>query len=173
MLKQASRRVYSLPFIDCTNTHKLALLALLLTVLVFAGASCREPGAAGPAKAPADSGPEPDRGVVEGVVVDNEELLAEGATPQTYEGASILVLQAVESGTYKVAEGQPERASYDPGEKVAELTSGEDGYWQMDLEPGTYFVRAFYGDASYSEDVFVEVAPDSVTHVTLELVHGV
>jgi len=164
MQRQTPRRLNSLPFMHSTFAHRLALSAILLTVLALAGTSCREPE---------DSGPEPDRGVVEGVVTDNEEFLAEEATPQTYEGASILVLQAVESGTYKVAAGQPERTSYEPGEEVAELTSGAGGYWQIDLEPGTYFVRAFYGDESYSADVFVEVERDSVTHVTLELVHGV
>jgi hypothetical protein len=145
-----------------------------VAVLAFTGASCREPGAAATgAQEPGGSGPEPDRGVVEGVVVDKDEFLSEETTPQTYEGASILIHQAVESGTCKVAAGQPERTSYEPGQEVAELTSGEDGYWQIDLEPGTYFVRAFYGDGSYSADVFLDVAPDSVTHVTLELVHGV
>lgn len=173
MQRQTPRRLNSLPFMHSTFAHRLALSAILLTVLAFAGTSCREPGTGGTAQEPGDSGPEPDRGVVEGVVTDNEEFLAEESTPQTYEGASILVLQAVESGTYKVAAGQPERTSYEPGEEVAELTSGAGGYWQIDLEPGTYFVRAFYGDESYSADVFVEVERDSVTHVTLELVHGV
>jgi len=159
----------------CPSTHRLALSALLVTFLAFAGTSCGEPpGTPGAgAQGPGDSGPEPDRGVVEGVVMDKEEFLSEDATGQTYEGASVLVHQAVESGTYRVAADEPERVSYEPGEKVAELTSGVDGCWQIDLEPGTYFVRAFYGDRSYSADVFVEVARDSVTHVNLELVHGV
>jgi len=174
MQRQTPHRVNSLPFMHSTCAHRLALSALLLTVLAFAGTSCSEPGVADTAaQEPGDSGQQPDKGVVEGVVVDKDEFLSGEATPQTYEGASILVHQAVESGTYKVAAGQPERISYEPGENVAELTSGEDGYWQIDLEPGTYFVRAFYGDESYSADIFLEVAPDSVTHVTLELLHGV
>ncbi len=174
MQRQASLRVNLLPFIHRTSTHRLALPVLLVAVLAFAGASCSEPGAAGAgAQEPGDSGQEPDRGVVEGVVMDKEELLSEEVAPQTYEGALVLVHQAVESGTYKLAADEPERTSYESGEEVTELTSGEDGYWQIDLEPGTYFVRAFYGDESYSADVFVEVAPDSVIHVTLELVHGV
>ena len=160
--------------IHCTSRYRPALLALLVTLLVVAGASCREPGAAGTgAQEPDDLVPLPDKGVVEGVVMDREESLPEGATSQTYQGASILVYEAVESGTYRVAAGQPERTSYEPGEKVAELTSAEDGYWRIDLEPGTYFVRAFYGPSSYSEEILVEVERGSATHVDLELIHGV
>ncbi len=174
MQRQASLRVNLLPFIHRTSTHRLALPVLLVAVLAFAGASCSQPGVTDTgAQEQEGLDPEPDRGVVEGVVVDKDEFLSEEATPQTYEGASILIHQAVESGTYKVAAGQPERTSYESGQEVAELTSRENGYWHIDLEPGTYFVRAFYRDESYSADVFVEVGRDSVTHVTLELVHGV
>jgi hypothetical protein len=79
-------------------------------------------------------GLDPGKGRVIGIVTDNEEYLPEGTTPQTYEGALILVNEGVAAGTYKLGEGQPERINYVLGEKVAEVKSGKDGYWQVDLE---------------------------------------
>jgi len=118
-------------------------------------------------------GLDPGKGRISGIVTDNEEYLPEGTTPQTYEGALILVNEAVAAGTYKLGEGQPERINYVLGEMVTEVKSGEDGYWQVDLEPGKYFIRAFYGVSSYSGDILVEVEGGNVVHLSLELIHGV
>jgi len=79
----------------------------------------------------------------------------------------------VEAGTYKLGEGQPEYINYNVGEMVTEVKSGEDGYWQVDLEPGNYFIRAFYGVSSYSGNMLVEVEEGNVTNLNLELIHGI
>lgn len=113
------------------------------------------------------------KGRVIGIVTDNEEFLAEGETPQTYEGALILVNEAIATGTYKVSEDEPEHTLYVVGKQVAEMESGEDGHWQVDLEAGMYFVRAFYGERSYSGDILVEIREGGVEHLVLELIHGV
>jgi len=113
------------------------------------------------------------KGRVTGVVRDNEEHLAPGSSPQTYEGALIQVYEAVEAGRYRLAEGEPEQIAYDSGELVAEVKSGRDGYWQVDLAPGKYFIQAFYGDASYSEDILIEVRSGESRTLDLLLIHGV
>jgi hypothetical protein len=51
---------------------------------------------------------EPGTGRATGIVVDRDEFLPEGVTPQTYEGASIVINKAVEAGTYKLSEEEPE-----------------------------------------------------------------
>ncbi len=146
----------------------------LVTVLVCGGVACwwLSPGDLG-----TDDldrlGLEPGKGRVIGVVTDKKEFLPPGATLQTYEGASISVCEAVQAGTYKLSEEEPERINYDVGEMVAEVKSGEDGYWQVDLDPGRYFIRAFYGERSYTGDIFIEVKEGEVEHLSLELIHGV
>lgn len=147
---------------------------ILVGVLVYVGVALWS-------ARPKDLGPddldrlglEPGKGRVIGIVTDNEEYLPEGTTPQTYEGALILVNEGVEAGTYKLGEGQPEYINYNVGEMVTEVKSGEDGYWQVDLEPGNYFIRAFYGVSSYSGDILVEVEEGNVTNLNLELIHGI
>ena len=152
----------------------VASAVVLIAVLVCGGVACswlspRDLGEDDLDRAALD----PGKGRIIGVVTDNEEFLPEGATPQTYEGASIRVHRAVESGTYKLWGGGPEGILYDVGEMVAEVKSREDGHWQVDLEPGAYFIRAFYGDRSYSGDILIEVKEGEVEHLTLELIHGI
>jgi len=130
---------------------------------------------------PKDPGPDdldrlgldPGKGRIIGIVTDNEEYLPEGTAPQTYEGALILVNEAVESGTYKLSADAPERTNYVAGKEVARARSGKDGYWQIELEPGMYFIRAFYGDRSYSGDILIEVREGGEEHIAIELIHGV
>lgn len=136
----------------------------LLGVLVILGAwilgGCRRPR------------PDEPVGTVTGVVIDDEAYLPSGATPQTYVGARIEVVKAVAAGAVRQSADAPEQTAYLPGDVVARLTSGEDGRWQVRLPPGTYFIRAFYGDHSYSGDVFVTVEAGTEQRVELKLKHG-
>jgi len=116
---------------------------------------------------------QPGMGRVAGIVVDAGAFLPEGATPQTYVGASIVICRAVEAGTYRVGEEEPEYTNYEAGDLVAEAESGEGGYWEADLDPGKYFIRAFYGESSYSEELLIDIEEDAVLSLTLELLHGV
>ena len=118
-------------------------------------------------------GLEPGMGRAAGVVVDKVDNLPEGATPQIYEGASIIISKAVVAGTYKISGDEPVSVNYEAGELVAEIESDEYGYWEMDLDPGKYFVRAFYGESSYSENTLVDVEEAVILHLRLELLHGV
>ena len=139
---------------------------ILVAVLACVGAACQPEGLDTD-----DIGL--NKGKVMGIVTDKEELLPEGTTPQTYKGASILVNEAVESGTYKLSADTPERINYIAGEEVVRVKSGKDGYWQIELEPGMYFIRAFYGDRSYSENILIEVREGGEEHIVIELIHGV
>ena len=112
-------------------------------------------------------------GVLAGTVVDSPDSLPVDATPQTYPGAVVTVCEAVEAGTYRVSADAPVMVSYESGEDVAEVALCANGVFEIELEPGTYFVRAFYGEQSYSEDMLVEISEGDVTDVTLELIHGV
>ena len=116
---------------------------------------------------------QPGMGRVAGIVADADEFLPEGATPQTYAGASIVIRKAIEAGTYRVGEEEPEHTSYEAGEIAAETQSGGDGHWQADLEPGKYFVRAFYGESSYSGEHLINIEEGAVLSLRLELLHGV
>jgi len=152
----------------------VASAVVLIAVLVCGGVACswlspRDLGEDDLDRAALD----PGKGRIMGVVTDNEMCLPEGATPQVYEGALILVNEAVESGTYKVSADAPERINYVADKEVAKVRSGKDGYWQIELEPGMYFIRAFYGDRSYSGDILIEVKEGGVEHLTLELIHGI
>lgn len=140
----------------------------IVAVLVCVGTAC-QPKGLGTDNIGLDS----DKGRVMGIVTDKEELLPEGTTPQTYEGALILVNEAVESGTYKLSADAPERINYVAGKEVAKVRSGKDGYWQIELEPGMYFIRAFYGDRSYSGNILIEVREGGEEHIVIELIHGV
>ncbi|MCK5213672.1 MAG: hypothetical protein KAQ74_07050, partial [Dehalococcoidia bacterium] len=112
-------------------------------------------------------------GVLAGTVVDSPLSLPDDATLRSYPGAVVTVSEAIEAGTYKVSAESPVMVSYEHGEDVVELIAGAEGAWEVELSPGTYFVRAFFGEQSYSEDVMVEVVEGDVTDVTLELIHGV
>ena len=112
-------------------------------------------------------------GVLAGTVVDSPVSLPDDATLRSYPGAVVTVSEAIEAGTYKVSAESPVMVSYEHGEDVVELIAGAEGAWEVELSPGTYFVRAFFGEQSYSEDVMVEVVEGDVTDVTLELIHGV
>jgi len=145
------------------------LAASICVALVFQQPRPRDPCADG------SSGLDlqPGMGKATGIVVDAGDFLPEGATPQTYAGASIVIRRAVEAGTYTVGEEEPERTNYEAGDIVAEAESGEGGYWQADLDPGRYFVRAFYGESSYSEELLIDIEKDAVLSLRLELLHGV
>ena len=117
--------------------------------------------------------PPQGKGRITGVVRDNMEHLAPGSSPKTYEGALIQVCEAVEAGRYRLAEGEPEQIDYETGGLVTEVKSGKGGLWEVELEPGKYFIRAFYGDLSYSGDILIEVKAGDVKKLDLELIHGV
>ena len=154
-------------------------LVRVLTIILLAVSICAGLVACGPCSRNPSSdelgglGLKPGTGRVTGIVVDKGDFLPEGATPQTYEGASIVIYRAVEAGTYKLSGEEPAHISYEVGEMVAEIESKEYGSWQVDLDPGKYFIRAFYGDSSYSESMLVEVDADHVLQLRLELIHGV
>jgi len=119
------------------------------------------------------SGLQAGMGRAAGIVVDKGDFLPEGETLQTYVGASIVIRRAIEAGTYTVSEEDPEHTNYERGDTVAEVESGAGGHWQMDLEPGKYFVRAFYGESSYSEEWLIDIEEDGILNLRLELLHGV
>ena len=140
-----------------------SVLILVAVMSCFGAVSCEGSG----------SDSETGKGRIYGVVADDEEHLAPGSSPQTYEGALIQVYEAVEGGRYRLAEGEPEQIDYETGGLVAEVKSGEGGLWEVELEPGKYFIRAFYGDASYSDAILTEVEPGEIKKLDLELIHGV
>jgi hypothetical protein len=148
----------------------ISLLAVSICVaFVFQYPLPRDPSADESSRFDLQSG----MGRAAGIVVDSGDFLPEGATPQTYAGASIVIRRAVEAGTYTVGEEEPEHTNYEAGDIVAEAESGEGGYWQVDLHPERYFVRAFYGESSYSEELLIEIEEDAVLGLRLELRHGV
>ncbi len=116
---------------------------------------------------------QPGMGRAAGIVVDSGDFLPEGATPQTYVGASIVIRRAIEAGIYTVGQEEAERTNYEAGDTVAEGESGEGGYWQVDLDPGMYFIRAFYEESSYSEELLVDIEEGAALDLRLELHHGV
>jgi len=142
------------------------LFLLLFTLSSMLSVSCGPDGQNG-------TEPPQGKGRITGVVRDDEEHLAPGSSPQTYEGALIQVYEAVEAGTYRSSEGAPEQIAYESGELAAEVKSGKGGRWEVELEPGKYFIRAFYGDASYSDAILVEVEQGKIKGLDLELIHGV
>ena len=144
----------------------VSLLLLLFTVSSMLSISCNPSGKNG-TELPKDDGQ------ITGVVRDSEEHLAPGSTPQTYEGALIQVYKAVEAGRYRLAEDKPEQIDYETGELVAEVESGEGGRWEVSLEPGKYFIRAFYQDSSYSEEILVEIESGKSKTLDLHLIHGI
>ena len=112
-------------------------------------------------------------GSLTGIVADDEELPDEGESPQTYEGASVRVVQAIEAGTYRLSADSPVRVSYNPGDVVVEMTTDKQGSFFVALEAGAYFVQAFHGDRSYSGKQFVEIVEGETTEVLLGLTHGI
>ena len=144
----------------------VSLFVLVFTLSSILSVSCGPEGQNG-------TEPPQGKGRITGVVRDNEEHLTPGSSPQTYEGALIQIYEAVEAGTYRLSEGAPEQIAYESGELAAEVKSGKGGYWQVDLEPGKYFIRAFYGNASYSDDILVEAEQGKLKKLDLELIHGV
>jgi hypothetical protein len=110
--------------------------------------------------------PPEGKGRLTGTVRDRD------TTSRTFEGAIIKINRATEAGTYKLSADSPEQSEYETGSPVAEITSGKNGNWQADLEPGKYCVRAFYEDASYSDEIPVDLVEGETKTVDLELVHG-
>jgi len=154
------------------SVRALAVTLLVLPIcagLVSCSRSPRTPGK------DASSAPvlEPGKGRVAGVVADKVDLLPDDVEPQTYEGASIAIYRAVEAGAYRVSAEEPVRVNYEVGETAAVVESGENGCWHADLDPGKYFVRAFYGDSSYSETLLVDVKEAAILELQLGLIHGV
>ena len=151
-----------------------ALTVILLAVPICAGlVSCSRSPRDPSADELSRLGLEPGMGRAAGVVVDTADFLPEGATPQTYAGASIVISRAAEAGTYKVREEEPVRTNYEAGDVVAEVESGEHGQWQVDLDPGKYLVRALYGESSYSEELLIDIEAAAILNLRLELLHGV
>ena len=140
-----------------------SVLILVAVMSCFVAVSCKG----------SDSESDAGKGRITGVITDAKEHLTEGTSPQTYEGSLIQVYEAVEAGRYRLAEGEPEQIDYETGELVTEVESGEGGRWEVSLEPGKYFIRAFYGDTSYSDEILTEVEPGEIKKLDLELVHGV
>ena len=157
------------------NKWLVGLLAIsLLAVSIYAALVLQSPRPRDPIADESDrSGLQPGMGRAAGTVVDSDDFLPEGATAQTYVGASIVIRRAVEAGTYRVDEEEPEHTNYEAGDIVAEAASGEGGFWQVDLEPGRYFIRAFYGQSSYSEELLIDIEEGAVLSLRLELLHGV
>jgi hypothetical protein len=148
----------------------IGLLAVLICVaLVIQHPRPRDPSADESGRLGLQTG----MGRAAGIVVDAGDFLPEGATPQTYVGASIVISRAIEAGTYTVSEEEPEHANYEVGDIVAEVESGKGGHWQVDLDPGKYFVRALYGDSSYSEELLIDIEAAAILDLRLELHHGV
>jgi len=144
----------------------VSLFVLVFTLGSMLSVSCGSGGQGG-------TDPPQGKGRITGVVRDSEEHLAPGSSPQAYEGILIQVYEAVEAGRYRLAEGEPEQIDYEAGGLVAEVKSGEGGLWEVELEPGKYFIRAFYGDVSYSDNILIEVEQGKVKKLDLELIHGV
>jgi len=142
------------------SRRAIALLGILAILGAWSLGGCHRPGPDGPL------------GTVTGVVIDDEAYLSSDVPPQTYAGARIEVVEAVPAGVVKQSANAPEQTTYMPGDMVARLTSGEDGRWQVHLPPGTYFIRAFYGERSYSGDIMVTVEAGTEQRVELKLKHG-
>lgn len=150
---------------------RLLLPYAIIAALFVSGSGCqRDIG-----EPPLASGPQTaeSMGCITGVVTDNETHLPKETMPQTYQGASISVCRAVVSGTYKTSVESPEQTSYTIGGEVARFSSGEGGEFQIEVEAGMYFIRAFYGERSYSGDMLVEVKAGNTTNITLKLIHGI
>ena len=148
----------------------ISLLAVLICVaLVLQHPRPRDPSVDESSRL----GLQPGMGRAAGVVVDAGSFLPDEATPQTYAGASIVIRRAIEAGTYRVSQEGPEHTNYEAGDIVAEATSGEGGYWEADLDPGKYFIQAFYGESSYSEVVLIDIEAAVILNLRLELIHGV
>jgi hypothetical protein len=113
------------------------------------------------------------KGRITGLVTDKKDMLPAGVIVQYYEGAAITIYKAVESGTSKIGTGFPEQKNYGKGDKVTEVKSVKEGKWQVDLEPGMYFIRAFYGKSSYSEEKLLEIKKGETRMLNLELIHGI
>ena len=134
--------------------------------LVVAACGCDDSTARSPGESEAT-------GRLIGVVADDEDTLPEGETSQTYDGGVVIVREAIESGTYRASAEAPLQVSYEQGEIVAKVITNSGGVYAADLEPGSYFVQAFYGDRSYSVDMLIEIHEDETTELALGLIHGV
>jgi len=115
----------------------------------------------------------PGKGMLTGQVIDNPATARPGTPVNTHPGISITVQKAVPSGSYKLSADSPERVAYQAGDKVAEVVSGADGRFSIELPAGTYFVRGFGGEKVYSDQVFVEIKAGSTTEIKLPLNFGV
>lgn len=146
---------------------------LILIVLFCSGViSCQTPGAdtGNDTTPPTQTG---GKGTVSGIVTDEEVHLSPGVKPQMYSGVSIRIHQAVEAGTSRQCSTCPELTNYNVGDRVTEVQSDNDGKWQVELPAGMYFIRASYGERSYSGDIVVEIRSGATTEVTLKLFHGI
>ena len=56
---------------------------------------------------------------------------------------------------------------------MIEVKSDSSGKWQVELPAGMYFIRAFYGERSYSGDILKKVKDGATSEVTLKLIHGI
>jgi len=149
-----------------------SMIAVAIIVCSGVISGCQKPDT-GTGKTGSTLGSDVGTGKIAGVVTDSEISLPKGAAAQKYQGASISIHQAVEAGTYKLAEGLPEMKNYDVGDLVREVTSGKDGYWEVELPSGKYFIRAFLGERVYSGDIFVKVKKGETVKLDIKLISGV
>lgn len=122
------------------------------------------------------------RALLKGVVVDAEitefgimsffEYEKALTAEVKYASAKVTIYQAIEAGTTKVGEGYPEVINYNKGNKVAELLTDSDGFFQVELPPGVYFIAVFYGQSSYSENIILELGEEQV-QIGIGLIHGI
>ena len=110
-------------------------------------------------------------GIVEGIVTDDPKFLEEGVLPQTYSDAEVHFYKAVESGRYKLGEGDEEKIDYEIGEKVEDVRTSDDGDFFVELPPGKYFGRAFYQESSHSQEEFFEIKKGEKKKIDFYLIH--
>jgi hypothetical protein len=147
----------------------LSLVILLASAINLAGGLSCDNGDSGQGTPDLPTG----KGRISGVVTDAKEYLPQGTSPQTYEGAIIRISVAAEAGRYRLSEDAPWQIDYEAGGQLFEVKSRKDGYWQVDLSPGKYFIKALYGEGSYSEDILIEVEEGQEIKLDLGLIHGI
>jgi len=149
----------------------IATLALFTSTLIT---SCQSPDAGTGARDSLTSGSGEGTGKIAGVVIDSEVSLPEGTAAQKYPCVTIKILKAVATGGFSQAcESCPKIPSYDAGEIVVEVISGNDGLWEVELPAGKFFIRAFLGEKIYSGDILVEVIKGKTVKLDIKLIHGV
>jgi len=150
-----------------------SMIAVAIIVCSGVISGCQKPDT-GTGKTGSTPGVDVGTGKIAGVVTDSEISLPKGAAAQKYQGASITICKAVATGGYSQLCGScPKIPTYDVGEIVVEVISGKDGYWEVELPSGKYFIRAFLGERVYSGDIFVKVKKGETVKLDIKLISGV